>query len=202
MCGENSFFHHLESGQHRELARRWRYQFFQRGQTMCTANEATYYFFIIIHGTATVEEARVHHAEVKPRMMTSGSGCSPLMGKGMGVGHLPILLNWTTYGYYANAGSSGCCALLVKKKDYNSILRRSIEAHMNSTIALVKSNRVFGSWSTAALMRLYFKFHREHREVGQPIVKEDEEATFCFVILEGSCEAVLQKRLGEVRAEL
>lgn len=195
MCGLKSFFSRLEPGQHQALARCWRYQFFPRGHTVCSANEVPHHFFIVLEGFAILEEARVHHAEQTPRTLVHGDNCSPTVQKGGAFGHVPLIFNLANYGYFATAGSSGCCLLLINRHDYNTILRRTVESRMNAALAIIKSNRVFGNWTTTALARLYFKFSCEKCDCWETIVCEDGEPTMCFVLLSGGCEVVVRRRI-------
>eukprot|EP00966_Prymnesium_polylepis_P088191 2041269-Prymnesium_polylepis.1 len=136
LCGDKSFLARLDPDLHRSLARCWRYQFFPRGVAVCMENEAVNYFFIVVEGTLTIEEARIHHAEkFMPRLNTATARFAPV-GKGTAFGHLPIMLNSASYGYSATSGSSGCSLLLVKKSDYNAVLRRDIEREMNAVLAV------------------------------------------------------------------
>ena len=48
-------------------------------------------------------------------------------------------------------------------------------------------------------MRLFFHFTRERKERGQDIVRQGDEASFCFIILSGVCEVLkLKENLNKV----
>ena len=56
---------------------------------------------------------------------------------------------------------------------------------MSDTVTMLKSTPFFSSWSAVSLSRLYFWLERRRHRQDEDVVRQGEEADFCFIIRSG-----------------
>ena len=72
--------------------------------------------------------------------------------------------------------------MAVSKADYIQILRRHMEQQMNDTVSLLRSTAFFADWTAASISRLFFWFERKRYAATDDVVKQGDDANFCFII--------------------
>ena len=106
LAGE--YFSSLTEGQHRALAKAWRYQWFAPGQDICLAEEECTSFFIVLEGLCLLSERQVHHLE--GRNGTDGWKRLVSCRRGRAFGHYPLVYGDAKYDYTARSvdAKHGC----------------------------------------------------------------------------------------------
>lgn len=122
--------------------------------------------------------------EERRRVVESGKSTS-------GFEHLPLVLRLSRYGYGATAGDEGALILLIDRHSYMCSLRSSVAQEMESAVSSLSATKFFAAWTQRALQRLYFWFERTKVPAGQEVVRQGDAADFCFIILSGSCDVLV-----------
>jgi len=183
----------LTENQQSDIARCALYHFFTPGVLICDPNEETAFFFLVLHGSVQIEERQVHHQEGTFGAKAETSMRTAIVQAGKGFHHFPLVTQARTYGYSARVvAPTGASVLLISKEDYVSILRRSIEKEMNDTVGMLKATPLFSSWSATSVARLYFWFERKRFGPEEDVVREGDNADFCFIIRSGSCDVLVE----------
>jgi CRP-like cAMP-binding protein len=150
--------------------------------TVCTQDEPAESFFVLLSGSVMLEERAVHHNDLAKGVRKW------VVAPGHGFHHLPFLNRDKKYGYSARvAGQNGAKLLVIPKADYTSILLREVEREVRDTVSMLLRNKLFSSWSDAALMRLYFWFVRRAVKAGEYVVRQGDDAESAFFIQSGTC---------------
>ena len=164
---------------------------------MCAARS----YFIVLTGTVQIEEPQVHHKEgVKATDSTNfrTRTCDP----GHGFQDFPLVMGSKLYGYNARVDDpAGASIMLIPKELYTKELRTRVKNDMDDTVALLKSTPFFTMWSEQSVARLYFWFEKKKLAPEEDVVKQGDDADFCFIIKSGRCD-VLVELTDEEKAEL
>ena len=62
---------------------------------------------------------------------------------------------------------------------------------MLETVALLRTTAFFRPWTVAAISRLFFWLEVRRYRPGEDVVKQGDDASFCFIIRSGSCEVLV-----------
>jgi len=176
-----------------EVAKTGHYHFFNAGDRVCDADEECEYFFIVLRGAVQIEEKQVHHQEDGLSGGAVGAMRVTTCGAGHGFHHFPLVMQHTFYGYSASVvESSGAAVLLIPKNDYQQHLRRWIDKEMSETVSMLKATTFFSSWSELSISRLYFWLVKRKYAVEEDVVRQGDEADFCFIIRSGRCDVLVE----------
>jgi CRP-like cAMP-binding protein len=157
------------------------------GKQVVSEREPADFFFVVLTGSVMLEERTLHHREGLAAMPIATHGREIIGGTSKNFfHHMPLVLRSDSYGYSAKCVEA---TLLMKLRcvDYDAILRRSIERDMLETVEMISATIFFGSWSDAALTRLYFRLERRHVPAGENVMTIGDDADFCFFIRRGEC---------------
>lgn len=156
--------------------------------------------FIVVAGAVKVEERQVHHLEG-----TSGTIANMRLNNIEAGGvfhHYPLVTQSPFYGYGAKVVHPvGASLVMIPRTDYVSILRRSIEQELNTTVHMLKATPFFSNWSETSIARLYFWFSRRHYQAEEDVVSQGDDADFCFIIRSGRCDVLVEMNEEEEEVE-
>ena len=62
---------------------------------------------------------------------------------------------------------------------------------MRETVSMLRSTPFFSSWTATSVERLYFWFERRKLGPEEDVVRQGDEADFCFIIRSGKCDVLV-----------
>ena len=159
---------------------------------LALARGVPFSYFIVLQGSVQIEERQVHHQEgAKGDAETQMRITHCHAGKGFH--HFPLVMQYRFYGYSARVTDPmGASIILVSKTDYVHALRRTVEKEMTDTVNMLKATPFFSSWSDTSISRLYFWFTRRRFPPEEDVVRQGDDADFCFIIRSGRCDVLVQ----------
>jgi len=198
LLGKNAadFVQNLSEDQQTDIARSCLYHYMTPGTVLCEKDEETNFYFVVLRGSVVLEELQVHHQE-----SAKGGGSNTRVTNikaGRGFHHFPLVMQYRFYGYSARVeASAGASVLVILKTDYIHILRRSMEKEMNDTVSMLKATPFFSTWSETSMARLYYWFDRRKLAPETDVVKQGDDADFCFIIRSGRCDVLVEVKEEE-----
>jgi len=190
------FCQNLTDDQTSDVARCCLYQYFSPGTVLCEKDEDTSFYFVLLRGEVVVEELQVHHLDTGSNMRTT------TIKAGRGFHHFPLVMQYRFYGYSASVeAASGASVLIILKTDYIHILRRAMEKEMLDTVSMLKSTPFFSTWSETSMSRLYYWFERRKMAPETDVVKQGDDADFCFIIRSGRCDVLVEVKEEKPKEE-
>ena len=181
----------LTDDQQSDIARCGLYHFFTPGVMICDTDEETAFFFVVLRGSVQIDERQVHHQEGTKG--TESNMRTTIVEAGKGFHHFPLVMQSRFYGYSARVvAETGASVLLISRQDYIFTLRRSVEKEMTDTVNMLKATPFFSSWSETSVTRLYFWFERKRMAPEEDVVRQGDDADFCFIIRSGRCDVLVE----------